>query len=137
MAEKEIWELAYQLFQGVEYIHSNKVIHRDIKPQNVFLTSGQVVKIGDFGVSKQMQDKSSSVVGTPMYLAPEQVQHHNYDFKADIWQAGCIVYYLSCLEAPFSADNISELHSSIVNRKPKPIPSVYSIRLRTFIDILL
>jgi len=57
--------------------------------------------------------------------------------KADIWQAGCSIYHLASLETPFSGETLNELSNSIINRKPKPVPHVYSVRLRNFIESFL
>jgi serine/threonine protein kinase len=105
----------------------------------LFLTGNKIVKIGDFGVSKVLMNNKrivpSSSAGTPAYMAPEQIQA--YDLKADIWQVGCSIYHLACLETPFQGETFGELTNAIVNRKPKPIPHVYSVRLRTFIESFL
>jgi len=70
-------------------------------------------------------------------MAPEQIQQKAYDLKADIWQAGCCIYHLACLDTPFSGETLNELTNSIINRKPKPFPHVYSVRLRNFIESFL
>jgi serine/threonine protein kinase len=127
--------------QGIDYLHERKILHRDIKCQNLFLMADNKVKIGDFGVSVKMltlgKRKAESVAGTPLFLSPEQVQGQRYDFKADIWQVGTAIYNLVCLEPPFTADTIQNLNTQIVSRKPKQIPLVYSVRLREFIDLML
>ncbi|MFO0118418.1 MAG: protein kinase domain-containing protein [bacterium] len=89
---------------ALEYIHSRRVIHRDIKTQNLFLTGNNTVKIGDFGISKVLESTTQiamTVVGTPYYLAPEACQSEPYTTKSDIWALGCVIYELCTLKQPF------------------------------------
>ena len=76
-------------------------------------------------------------VGTPLYLSPEVIQSMPYDFKTDIWAAGCALHHLAALEPPFQSDNLVTLGNLIVSRKPKAIPPVYSQRLNEFITKLM
>ena len=85
---------------ALAYVHGRKVIHRDIKTQNVFLTSSNTVKVGDFGISKVLESttqKAMTVVGTPYYMAPEACLSEPYTSKSDVWALGCIVYELCTL----------------------------------------
>ena len=80
------------------------IIHRDIKLENIFITEQGKIKIGDLGMSKVIHDPSellSQRVGTPIYFAPEIIQHHLYSYPVDIWALGCVFYYLTSLEHPF------------------------------------
>ena len=106
------------------------IIHRDIKCLNIFLAEDKQIKIGDMGVSKMCQQGDRPMqgtrVGTPLYLSPEVVQSQPYDFKTDIWAAGCALYHLASLDPPFQSDNLVTLGNMIVMKKPKPIPAAYS-----------
>lgn len=140
ISEKDLWEYAHQICQGVSYLHANSVIHRDIKCLNIFITEGKTIKLGDLGVSKISPLGllgHGTRVGTPLYLAPEVVKAQPYDHKIDIWAVGCALYHLACLEPPFSGDNLITLGNAIANKKPKPIPHVYSSKFRNFVEILL
>jgi NIMA (never in mitosis gene a)-related kinase len=76
-------------------------------------------------------------VGTPLYLAPEQVKHQGYDFKVDIWSLGCLLYLLTALEPPFHGHNLIQLGHDIVRRTQKPLSERYSPEWRTLVAQLL
>lgn len=76
-------------------------------------------------------------VGTPLYLSPELVKQQPYDFKVDVWAMGCVLYHIICLQPPFKGDNLIALGNSIVHQEPKPLPSIYSPRLQSFIFKLI
>ncbi|CAD8169382.1 unnamed protein product [Paramecium octaurelia] len=140
LKEPTIWEMSRELTQAIQHLHESNIIHRDIKTLNVFLTKDKHVKLGDLGVSKIFNSETAldgTRVGTPLYLAPELVQHQPYDYKVDIWALGCIVFQLATLEPPFQGENLITLGYSIVNHSPKPLPSQYSIQLSQFISKLL
>ncbi len=89
---------------AIDYLHSHRIIHRDIKCLNILLTADKKIKIGDLGVSKIVSHSGAmngTRVGTPLYLSPELVKQNPYDYKIDIWALGCAIYHLSCLEPPF------------------------------------
>mmetsp|Transcript_12257 Transcript_12257/g.12060 ORF Transcript_12257/g.12060 Transcript_12257/m.12060 type:complete len:110 (-) Transcript_12257:80-409(-) len=109
----------------MEYLHAKNIIHRDVKCLNIFLTEDKRIKIGDLGVSKIVSSSAAmhgTRVGTPLYLSPELVKQHPYDFKVDVWAIGCAIYHLACLEPPFQGENLITLGNNIVNKKPKALP---------------
>jgi len=86
-----------QIFIGIEYIHSMRIIHRDVKASNIFLSSYEIVKLGDFGISRMLDncnEAAMTVVGTPFYMSPELCQNKPYTMKTDIWSLGCLLYEL-------------------------------------------
>ena len=107
--EEEIIDWFIEICEGIKYIHSKNIIHRDLKPQNIFLTKDNNIKIGDFGISKQLINKSKATtkIGTENYLSPEIIQDESYDYKSDIWNLGIILYELTQLKHPFEENKIS------------------------------
>lgn len=140
ISERDIWTYAAQLCSAVDYMHSRNVIHRDIKCLNIFLSDRRSIKLGDLGVSKLQPFgciAAGTRVGTPLYLAPELVKAQPYDHKVDVWAIGCALYHLCCLEPPFQGENLVQLGNMIASKRPKPIPHVYSQKLRNYIEMLL
>ena len=137
--EDIIWDIAYQCLLGLEYLHSQHIIHRDIKLLNIFMSKDKSVKIGDMGMSKILSNKEMKLsrVGTPLYLAPELVKKEKYDYKADIWSLGCSLYHLARTVPPFNDENLIRLGQAIVNENPPNLPSCYSEKLNYFINKLM
>lgn len=116
------------------------MLHRDLKSQNVFLTSKNTVKLGDFGIAKVLTctlEKAKTIVGTPYYISPEIVQNKPYSFGSDIWSLGVILYELCALKPPFDATSISALGMKIVRGIYSPIPQQYSKDLKLLQSQLL
>jgi NIMA (never in mitosis gene a)-related kinase len=111
------------------YIHEKRILHRDIKTQNIFLSSNGTIKLGDFGISKVLENSVSSaktVVGTPYYLSPEACENQPYNSKSDIWALGCVLYELCTLKHAFDANNLLGIVYKIVKGGYEPIPDIYS-----------
>jgi serine/threonine protein kinase len=109
-----------QIIEGLGYIHRKRVLHRDIKLDNILLDGKGNVKIADFGVSKLVKpgDIMHEQSGTPAYIAPEILKEEGYmGFKADIWSAGVVFYAMLCGTVPFKASNMKELHKMIIKGK--------------------
>lgn len=88
-----------QLAAGLQVLRDNNLIHRDLKPQNLLLSGKGVnplLKIGDFGFARYLtpQGLADTLCGSPLYMAPEIIQNHRYDAKADLWSVGAILYQL-------------------------------------------
>ncbi|KZP29082.1 kinase-like protein [Athelia psychrophila] len=117
-----------------------QILHRDLKPDNVFLDENNIVKLGDFGLSKQLAQASfaNTYVGTPYYMSPELMQERAYDSKSDIWSLGCMIYELCALKPPFhEAKTHAELSLCIKNGRIPPLPRGYSQSLTLVIKNML
>jgi len=138
--ERDAMSIFVQVVLALEYLHGRRIMHRDMKSQNVFLTSAGVVKLGDFGIAKVLEDSETCAetrVGTPHNLPPEICESRPYDFKADIWGLGVLLYEILALEVPFSGTSVAGLVVRICTAEPKAIPSVYSSELRVLSSRLL
>lgn len=124
---------------GLYHIHSQNIIHRDMKPANIFLNDNDNCIIGDFGVSTSTENnkKAQTVIGSPLYMAPEMFMNMPYDNKVDIWGLGCIAHELCCLESAFTGNNMIALVTAIKSTKTQRIPKYYSSDLQNLIDIML
>ncbi|HKY36382.1 MAG TPA: protein kinase [Polyangiaceae bacterium] len=128
MTERSIF-IAHQMLAALAAVHRAGVIHRDIKPENVFLTSmsglGDIVKLLDFGVAKvqtaQTLTQTGAVVGTPMYMAPEQARGERLDARCDLYSVGAILYEMLSAQAPFAGDNYNALLFAIQQGQPTPL----------------
>lgn len=90
-----------QICLGLNYIHSKRILHRDLKSANIFLTSTNCIKIGDFGIAKVLQgtfEAALTVIGTPYYMSPELCHNKPYTLKSDIWSLGCLLYEMVALK---------------------------------------
>jgi NIMA (never in mitosis gene a)-related kinase len=125
---------------ALRYVHDRKILHRDLKTQNIFLTTKGDVKIGDFGIARVLQhtyDCANTAIGTPYYLSPEICQEKPYNQKSDIWSLGCILYEMTTLNHAFDSSNMKGLVQKILKGSYPPIPPQYSQDLRQVIASLL
>ncbi len=140
--EKDIiYHIILEICKGLKEIHKNKLIHRDLKPDNIFLTADLKTKIGDFGVSKQLNninEYAQTQVGSMTYLAPEIINNKKYNNKVDIWSLGCIIHELCSLNFCFESPSIKELITKIIECKHEKInQKIYGEGLQKLIDSLL
>ena len=134
--ENNILDWFTQICLALKHIHDRKILHRDLKSQNIFLSKNGLVKLGDFGIAKCLNytlDKANTYIGTPYYLSPEIVQNMDYSFKSDIWSLGVLLYEMICLKVPFEAT----LSLKIIKGSYNPIPSHFSKELRNLLAALL
>ncbi|XP_061478364.1 serine/threonine-protein kinase Nek3 isoform X1 [Rhineura floridana] len=125
-----------QICLGVRYIHDKRVLHRDIKSKNIFLTQNGKVKLGDFGSALLLSSPKAyacSYVGTPYYVPPEIWENTPYNNKSDIWSLGCILYELCTLKHPFQANSWKHLILKICKGYYNPLPSHYTYELHYLI----
>ncbi|NWU75482.1 NEK3 kinase, partial [Onychorhynchus coronatus] len=125
-----------QMCLAVKHIHDKRVLHRDIKSKNIFLTQNGKVKVGDFGSARFLAHPMSyacTYVGTPYYVPPEIWESMPYNNKSDIWSLGCILYELCTLKHPFQANSWKHLILKICKGSYSPLPSCYSYELHYLI----
>ncbi|KAG2496722.1 hypothetical protein HYH03_005135 [Edaphochlamys debaryana] len=139
MPEPLIWQWLVQLLLSLSYIHSKRILHRDVKTQNIFLSEGKVL-LGDFGLAKQLQrtfEMARTPIGTPYYMAPEIYEEQPYSFKSDVWALGCVMYEMCTGKAAFAADNLSRVVLRVIRGQYDPLPETYSPALRTVVTSML
>ena len=139
LKKDDVWKLFIQMSIGLYYIHSKKIIHRDIKTLNIFLTKNFDAKIGDLGVAKILENTNHAMtfIGTPYYVSPEMCRNKPYNEKSDIWALGCILYELLTFNHPFTATNQAALFIKILNNKYNPFPPGVPEDLKLMVDFIL
>jgi NIMA (never in mitosis gene a)-related kinase len=102
--EDVVLELFIGMLLGVQYIHKNGIVHHDLKPNNILIDEMGNPKITDFGIAKTLQNsrkKTSTIVGSYMYMSPEALLGKTCETNADIWSLGCIIHELCCFKVRF------------------------------------
>ncbi|XP_029065573.1 serine/threonine-protein kinase Nek5-like isoform X3 [Monodon monoceros] len=140
LSEDQILSWFVQISLGLKHIHDRKILHRDIKTQNIFLSkNGMVAKLGDFGIARVLNNTmelARTCVGTPYYLSPEICQNKPYNNKTDIWSLGCVLYELCTLTHPFEGNNLHQLVLKICQARVPPISPRFSHDLQSLISQL-
>ncbi|KAA6403113.1 MAG: putative serine/threonine-protein kinase Nek1 [Streblomastix strix] len=130
MDEEEILNYFVQICLAIKHVHDRKILHRDLKTQNIFLTKDNIVKLGDFGIARILNSTlefAKTAIGTPYYLSPEICENKSYSFQSDIWSLGCVLYELTTLKHAFDSNNMKGLVMKILKCQYPPISSKYRI----------
>ncbi|KAM9468979.1 serine/threonine-protein kinase Nek3 [Clarias gariepinus] len=125
-----------QMCLGTKHIHDKRVLHRDLKSKNIFLTDHGTLKLGDFGsacVLNSAKGYAQTYVGTPYYVSPEIWDNQPYNNKSDIWSLGCVLYELCTLRHPFEARSWKSLILKVCRGTYTPLPSHLSYELHYLI----
>jgi NIMA (never in mitosis gene a)-related kinase len=139
-SEDELLNLFTQICLAMKHVHDKKILHRDLKSQNIFMTKRGLVKLGDFGIARVLSNtrsRAKTVVGTPYYLSPEIIKSESYNFKSDIWSLGVLLYEMAALQPPFNAQSLHQLAQRIIAGKYSPVPSHFSKDVSNLIAMML
>ncbi|CAD8066727.1 unnamed protein product [Paramecium primaurelia] len=137
--ESQILDWFAQMTLALCYLHEQKILHRDMKTQNIFLKNGRV-RLGDFGIAKVLdstRDLANTCIGTPYYMSPELFKYKPYSYKSDVWALGCCLYEMCNLRHAFDAQSMNGLALKILKGSYSSISPTYSKALRDLINKML
>lgn len=140
LPERQVVEWFVQIAMALQYLHEKHILHRDLKTQNVFLTRTNIIKVGDLGIARVLEnhcDMASTLIGTPYYMSPELFSNKPYNYKSDVWALGCCVYEMATLKHAFNAKDMNSLVYRIIEGKLPPMPRAYSPELAELIRTML
>ena len=125
---KEALDIACQVLSALSHAHSHRVVHRDVKPDNIHLLPGGQVKLTDFGIARITEEASltgdGQVFGTPSYMSPEQIKGGTIDHRTDLFSLGVVLYEMLAGRKPFQGDNVISITHAICTSDPPPIPGI-------------
>uniref|UniRef100_A0A7S2D336 non-specific serine/threonine protein kinase n=1 Tax=Haptolina brevifila TaxID=156173 RepID=A0A7S2D336_9EUKA len=146
-SEENVIDMFVQIVQSLKYLHGRRVLHRDLKPQNILLSSsaGESPRLllADFGIAKVLEEANSAaatVLGTPTYLAPEICKGQRYSYPADVWSLGCILHELIALTKVWATTNLLAAVYKICEQEPPPLPNcpgLYSYDCQQLVNEML
>ncbi|NXE88100.1 NEK4 kinase, partial [Menura novaehollandiae] len=140
LPENQVVEWFVQIAMALQYLHEKHILHRDLKTQNIFLTRTNIIKVGDLGIARVLEnqyDMASTLIGTPYYMSPELFSNKPYNYKSDVWALGCCVYEMATLKHAFNAKDMNSLAYRIIEGKLPPMPKDYSPQLVAIIQTML
>ena len=139
--EEQILLWLAQLCLALSYVHDKQILHRDIKTQNIFIQNEHTIRIGDFGIAKgynQNQDLGGSLIGTPLYMAPEVYNSSKkYSFRSDIWSLGCCIFEMCNLKNAFEAKSWNAVFVKVNKGQRAQLNSRYSLDMKNLVDSML
>lgn len=136
-------DIARQVALTLDYAHRQGIIHRDIKPSNIIYTEEHQVKLTDFGIARiedtsyEHQTQAGEILGTPVYMSPEQVMGHGVDGRSDLFSVGVILYEMIVGRRPFGGSNIAAIFRAITQDAPEPPTAVDPSIPKSLADLIL
>lgn len=141
LGEIEVWRWCLQLASALQYLHEANVLHRDVKPANIFMSkSAQNAVLGDLGIAKVLPStgaQTATQIGTPAYLAPEVWQGRRYGPAADVYSLGCTTFELLELRPPFIAMDRALMAAQCCHGRSAPISTRYSLAFRELVQLMI
>lgn len=132
LTPEELYPIFKQVCEGLAHAHDMNLVHRDIKPDNIFILPNSKVKVTDFGIARGAEQENSNLtkpgvmLGTLSYVSPEQLQDaRNVDHRADIYSLGVVVYEALAGQLPFTGEGLTSTLMAIVSRDARPIHEIY------------
>ena len=133
-------DVAFQVAEGLAYAHEHGVVHRDIKPSNIMVLRGMHVKIADFGIAKiessLWRTQIDQIIGSPLYMSPEQIQSHPIDPRSDIFSFGIVLYQMLTGQLPFNGESVNSVMYQIINEEPQK-PSSLNPEIPDMLDHII
>ena len=123
--ETQVLSWLAQLCLALSHLHRQRILHRDVKTSNIFVTADRTLKLGDFGLARALQADSEAVisrVGSPFYMSPEICLNQPYSTPTDIWSLGCVLYEILVLQPAFYAENMALVLEKICSASYRPLP---------------
>ncbi|KAK8894973.1 hypothetical protein M9Y10_023415 [Tritrichomonas musculus] len=119
LSAERLTAIAYQVAEGMRFLHTNGIVHRDLKTMNILLDDTDTAKIADFGLAGMMKDKKELIggVGTPHYTAPEVLERKRYGLKVDTYSYGVILWEMATRQIPFRDKTHQEIFDKVVNKQ--------------------
>jgi len=136
-------DIVRQVAQALDYAHQKGIIHRDIKPSNIILTQDLEVKLTDFGIARiedgaaGYQTQAGEILGTPIYMSPEQVMGKTADGRSDLYSVGVLFYEMIVGRRPFSGNNLAAIFHAITHDLPEPPAAVDPFITRALSDLIM
>jgi len=140
ITEPETRYFMRQIVQACQYLHDNKIIHRDLKLGNLFLNDDMELKIGDFGLATKVDfegERKKTLCGTPNYIAPEVLNKKGHSYEVDVWSLGCILYTLLIGKPPFETSCLKDTYAKIKKNEYTIPPNKVSATAKNLINNLL
>jgi CHASE2 domain-containing sensor protein/tRNA A-37 threonylcarbamoyl transferase component Bud32 len=137
---KTLSNIMIQVCDALDYAHEHGIVHRDVKPANIMIMSGNRVKVMDFGIARldtsASMTQTGTALGTPNYISPEQLKGQPVDRRSDIFSVGVVFYELLTVEKPFKGETLSALIYSILHTNP-PMPSDVNLDVPRIFDKII